>query len=59
MIPEVVGFRKNASHKHKVLRTIQYFWMTSSFRRCVDVGCRDVVNRGGGMIPEVVSVPRG
>jgi hypothetical protein len=25
MIPEVVGFRIRASHKHKVLRTIVYF----------------------------------
>ena len=46
---------KKRNNKHKVLRTIQYFWMTSSFR-CL---CHDVVNRSGGMIPEVVGVPRG
>jgi hypothetical protein len=43
MIPEVVGFRIRAEHKHKVLRSIVYFWMTKTLSDvCVDtdVMCR-------------------
>ena len=34
MIPEVVGFRIRAEHKHKVLRSIVYFWMTKTLSEC-------------------------
>ena len=34
MILEVVGFRMRASHKHKVLKTIVYFWMTKTLSEC-------------------------
>jgi hypothetical protein len=69
MIPEAVGFRIRASHKHKVLKTIVYFWMTKTLADvCVDTGAMkelsdvkcavvvgDVVNRRGGRVPEVLT----